>query len=111
MSLRPLDMQVVLGQMDNAGVNYLKAYTAPRKEQIYHEAHFIRRSRDVDQKVLDLPEETSEYQETYIDPHDGDSDRKKGAKLNKQMKSRVDKNDGPFNHEEEGKGQYIDVLR
>ncbi|GMT49283.1 MAG: hypothetical protein IEMM0008_0822 [bacterium] len=111
MSLRPLDMQVVLSQMDYAGADYLKAYTAPRKEQIYHEAHFIRRSRDADQKVLDLPEELSEDQETYIDPHDEDSDRKKGAKLNKQMKSRVHKQDSPFSHEEEGKGQYIDVLR
>ncbi len=110
MSLRPLDLQVVLGQMDNAGADYLKAYTAPRKEQIYHEAHFIRRSRDGDQKVLDLPEEVNEYQEGYIDPHDGDSDRKKGAKLDKRMKSRVHPDD-PFSHEEEGKGQYIDVLR
>ncbi len=110
MSLRPLDMQVVLGHTDYVGADYLKTYTAPRKEQIYHEAHFIRRSRDGDQKVLDLPEETSEYQETYIDPHDGESDRKKGAKLDKQMKSRVH-HDDPFSHEEEGKGQYIDVLR
>ncbi|MDH5682083.1 MAG: hypothetical protein OEZ36_10880 [Spirochaetota bacterium] len=105
MSLKPLDIQVVIGQSDHAGKNYLKHYLAPRKDQIHHELVMQQRARDGDQKVLDLPEEISDYQETYLDPHD---ERRKRFKNIPVKASDSDTESAPLT-EEIGKGNLIDI--
>ncbi len=77
MAIHPLDLQVVLGQMDNVGKDYLRLYTAPRKDQLVYATEFEKRSQDIDSKVLDLPEEVDNYEGTELDPHDNRNSQKK----------------------------------
>lgn len=108
MSLKPLDLQVVLGQSDNVGVLYLKMYNAPRREQMMHGAHFERHTKEIDSKVLDLPEEINEYQETYLDPHD---ERNKRLYRVHKRPSKQENDDEESQFREPNKGHLVDVLR
>lgn len=107
MALRPLDMQVAIGNMDRAGNYYLKAYMAPRKDQLVYETEMEERSKDIDSKVLDLPDDIDETQETYIDPHDGS--RKRRRKLPKREAEKKEKKEDPIYHEYD-KGNFVDEL-
>ncbi len=107
MSIKPLDMQVVLSQMDHAGSAYLKLYNAPRKEQILHGAEYEQRAWAVDHKVLDLPEDVSEHQESYLDPHD---ERKKPKDIHLINKYQKEEKEESSQQEEIGKGNLIDIL-
>ena len=107
MSLKPLDIQIVIGQSDPAGNYYLKQYLAPRKDQIYHELTLEQKAKDVDQKVLDLPDEVSDYQETDMDPHDEHNKRFK----NIPVKGSETEPEKRLLSKEIGKGNLIDILQ
>ncbi|MDH4129281.1 MAG: hypothetical protein OEV44_11030 [Spirochaetota bacterium] len=108
MSLRPLDLQIVIGQMDYAGSSYLKLYTAARKDQIHHGVLYEQRSQEIDHKVLDLPEDVNDYQEAYLDPHDSENPRKNAGHFKKKTLGKSDSKDENLPRELD-KGNFIDT--
>ena len=110
MALHPLDMQVVLGQMDYVGKDYLRLYTNARKDQIHHGTLYEQKTNDIDNKVIDLPEEVNEYQSAYLDPHDSENPRKRGMIIRKGSAKPSD-NEDEYLYKEKNKGNLVDILQ
>ncbi len=108
MALNPLDLQVVIGQMHSAGKEYSRLYTAPRKDQILHATFMEEKSRQIDNKVTDIPEEVNDYQNAHLDPHEGQNKRKDFFPK-KPFQDEEEDVENPYKEHE--KGTFIDVLK
>ena len=109
MALHPLDLQIILGQMDHVGKDYLRIYSNPRKDQIHHGTLLEQRTHDIDNKVLDLPDEISDYQQSYLDPHESENERKKGLKQKRKKRSDEFSDKEVDLIKEANKGHFIDT--